>query len=194
MHNNRFKIVSISCLAVFFSVLNGYAQSKEKLFTLLSSEHTNIDFNNKLEDKKEHNILIYSNYYGGAGVGVGDFNQDGLQDIFFAGNLVSDRLYVNQGDLKFEEITEMAGIEDNGGWSSGVLIGDINNDGWPDIYVSRELYDDKPELRKNKLYINTTKDNPNNEITFKESAEDYGLANSGRTRHAAFIDYDKDGF
>ena len=194
MHNNRFKIVSISCLAIFFSVLNGYAQSKEKLFTLLSSEHTNIDFNNKLEDKKEHNILIYSNYYGGAGVGVGDFNQDGLQDIFFAGNLVSDRLYVNQGDLKFEEITEMAGIEDNGGWSSGVLIGDINNDGWPDIYVSRELYDDKPELRKNKLYINTTKDNPNNEITFKESAEDYGLANSGRTRHAAFIDYDKDGF
>ena len=82
MHNNRFKIVSISCLAIFFSVLNGYAQSKEKLFTLLSSEHTNIDFNNKLEDKKEHNILIYSNYYGGAGVGVGDFNQDGLQDIF----------------------------------------------------------------------------------------------------------------
>lgn len=194
MFKNRFIIIFISSLTVFLSVHNGYAQKKEKLFTLLSSEHTNIDFNNKVEDKTEHNILIYSNYYGGAGVGVGDFNNDGLQDVFFAGNLVSDRLYVNKGDLKFEEITESAGIEDNGGWSSGVLIGDINNDGWPDIYVTRELYDGNKEIRKNKLYINTSKDNSNNEITFKEAAAAYGLDNSERTRHAAFIDYDKDGY
>ena len=193
MHTNRFikSIVSITTLC--FSVMMGYSQNTEKLFTLLSGEHTHIDFNNKVEDTPEHNILKYSNYYFGAGVGVGDFNNNGLPDIFFAGNLVPDRLYMNKGEMEFEDITDAAGIEDNGGWSSGVLVGDINNDGWPDIYVTRELHDGNPEIRRNKLYINTSKDNPNNEITFKESAAAYGLDNSERTRHAAFMDYDKDG-
>jgi hypothetical protein len=81
-------------------------------------------------DTKEHNILIYSNYYGGSGVAVGDFNNDGLLDIYFAGNLVADRLYQNLGNLKFKDITEESAIQDNGGWSSGVLVGDVNNDGW----------------------------------------------------------------
>ncbi|GAA3584568.1 VCBS repeat-containing protein [Snuella lapsa] len=161
---------------------------------MLPSTHTNIDFNNKVQDEIEHNILIYSNYYGGAGVGVGDFNNDGLQDVFFAGNLVSDRLYMNIGNMQFEDITQPSGIQDNGGWSSGVIIGDINNDGWQDIYVTRELYDHKPELRKNKLYINTSKNNANNKITFKESAEEFGLDNTERTRHATFLDYNKDGY
>ena len=157
------------------------------LFSLLPPSKTNIHFNNELVDTREHNIMIYSNYYGGAGVGIGDINNDGLEDLFFAGNLVGDKLYLNKGNMEFEDITEKAGIEDNGGWSSGVLFGDVNQDGFLDIYVTRELYDDHPELRRNKLYIN----NGNN--TFTERAAEYGIDDSERTRHATFLDYDKDG-
>jgi len=185
------KIIFILFLSIpFFS----FAQNEQKLFTLLNSSQTHIDFNNRIEDKKEHNILIYSNYYGGAGVGIADFNNDGLQDVFFAGNLVNDRLYVNLGGMEFKDITTDAGIQDNKGWSSGVVIGDVNNDGWQDIYVTRELYDDAPELRRNKLYINTSKNNKNHKISFKEASKSYGLDDARRTRHAAFIDYDKDGY
>lgn len=160
---------------------------KETLFTLLSPDQTNIHFNNKIQDTREHNILIYSNYYGGAGVGVADINNDGLQDIYFAGNMVPDKLYLNKGNMVFEDITDKTGIEDNGGWSSGVLMEDVNGDGWVDIYVTRELYDDAPELRKNKLYIN------NGNGTFIEKSAEYGVDDSERTRHATFLDYDRDG-
>ncbi len=192
MNNNRFPIRckltrSFLWIAGIFCMPAASGQDAMPLFTLLEPAHTNVTFNNKLEDKPEANIMIYSNYYGGGGVGIGDINNDGLQDIFFAGNLVGDKLYLNKGDMVFEDITEKAGIEDNGGWSSGVLFGDVNGDGWTDIYVTRELYDDKPELRRNKLYINN-KDN-----TFTEKSADYGLDDSERTRHATFIDYDKDG-
>lgn len=163
------------------------APPADKLFSLLSSKETGIKFNNKLKDTKEHNIMIYSNFYGGAGVGIGDVNNDGLADIYFAGNQVSDRLYLNKGGMKFQDITKQAGILDDGGWSSGVVFGDVNQDGLTDIYVCRELYDDQPDLRKNKLYINQG----NNK--FEESAEAFGLANSERTRGATFLDYDKDG-
>ncbi len=162
-------------------------QPKETLFQKLNPEQSHIYFNNELHDLPEANIMIYSNFYGGAGVAIGDLNNDGLQDIFFAGNQVGDRLYINKGKLDFEDITEQAGISDNGGWSSGVIFGDVNGDGLLDIYVTRELYDNDEELRRNKLYIN------NGNLTFTESAEKYGLDNSERTRHATFIDYDKDG-
>ena len=173
----------MSCL-VGMSLL--HAQST--LFTLLKSKDTGIDFNNKIVDTQEHNILIYSNYYGGAGVGVGDFNRDGKPDLYFTGNLVSDRLYYNIGDFQFEDVTEQAGIMDRGGWSSGVAVADVNNDGWEDIYVSKELYDDRPDLRKNELYIN------NGDGTFTEMAASYGVDSDARTRHALFFDYDKDGW
>ncbi len=158
-----------------------------RLFTLLDPNQTNIRFNNEVYDTRDHSILIYSNYYGGAGVGVGDINNDGLQDIYFAGNLVGDKLYLNQGNMVFKDITKKAGITDNGGWSSGVLFGDVNQDGLQDIYVTRELYDHKPELRRNKLYINK------GDNTFTESAAEYGLDDSQRTRHACFVDYNNDG-
>ena len=161
--------------------------SQETLFTLLDAQETNIDFENTLVDTKEHNILIYSNYYGGAGVGVADFNKDGLMDIYFGGNLVGDKLYLNKGNWVFEDITQQAGIVDDGGWSSGIVLADVNNDGFCDIYVCRELYDEQPELRKNKLYINQ------GDLTFQEKSAEYGLDNSERTRHASFLDYDKDG-
>ena len=174
------------------------AQSNSKLFTLLSPEATNVTFQNTITDEKDHNILIYSNYYGGAGVGVGDFNKDGLPDLFFAGNLVSDEIYFNLGDLKFQQANKKSGIEDNGGWSSGVVVADVNNDGWEDIYVTRELYDDDVDLRKNLLYINTGKTfglgNGKKGVRFEEKAAAYGLDNSERTRHAGFLDYDNDGW
>ena len=161
--------------------------TSDPLFTLLNPAETGIQFNNKLRDTKEDNIMIYSNFYGGAGVAIGDLNNDGLQDIFFAGNQVGDELYINKGNLKFENRTKQAGIVDNGGWSSGVILADVNQDGFLDIYVTRELYDSDPELRCNKLYINQ------GDGTFKEEAKRYGIDNNHRTRHATFFDYDKDG-
>ncbi len=178
--------ICVLLIAVLFSE-NTSAQTNQKLFTRLNPKQTNVNFNNRLNDTREANVMIYSNYYGGAGVGIGDINNDGLQDIYFAGNLVSDKLYLNKGNMVFEDITDKSGIIDNGGWSSGVLFGDINGDGFQDIYVTRELYDDDLELRRNKLYIN------NGDNTFSEKSKSYGLDNSERTRHATFIDFDKDG-
>ncbi len=175
---------------IFMSCLVGLSmmRAQSTLFTLLKPKDTGIEFKNEIVDTKEHNILIYSNYYGGAGVGVGDFNRDGRPDLYFAGNQVADRLYYNIGDFQFEDVTDQAGILDRGGWSSGVAVADINNDGWEDIYVSKELYDDRPDLRKNELYIN------NGDGTFSEMAAEYGVDSDARTRHALFFDYDKDGW
>ena len=174
-----------------------YPQADSTLFTLLPPRQTHVDFVNPIVDTKQHNVLIYSNYYGGAGVAVADFNNDGFQDLYFAGNLTGDRLYLNRGQagapLTFEDITAAAGISDNGGWSSGLAVADVNNDGWADIYVCRELYDDQPELRKNKLYLNRGALTPEGIPQFTECAEQYGVANSERTRHATFLDYDRDG-
>ncbi len=185
------KIFVYSLLLLFPILLNG----QKTTFKLLSAKECGIRFENTVTDEKEHNILIYSNYYGGAGVAVADFNQDGLQDLVFAGNLVADQIYLNQGNLKFENITEKAGFADNGGWSSGIAIADVNNDGWPDIYITRELYDNARELRKNVLYINNGPQNGQpDQITFTEQAAAFGVDDDERTRHAAFFDYDKDGF
>ena len=180
---------------IFFSILllwscnqtEEITRTEEKRFTLLNSSETNVDFINIIKDDKEKSIFLYANYYGGAGVGIGDFNNDGLQDLFFAGNAVPDKLYINKGNLVFEDRTETAGILDSPGWSTGVTIADINNDGHVDIYVSRELYDENSDWRKNLLYIN------NGDGTFEEKAEAYNIDNNQRTRHATFLDYDKDG-
>ena len=157
------------------------------LFTQLPASETGITFNNIVTDEKEHNILMYANYYGGGGVGVGDFNKDGLSDLYFAGNLVDDKLYLNKGDFRFEDISTSARLQNDGSWSSGVIVADVNNDGWEDIYVTCELYDDKPLLRANKLYIN------NGDLTFTNQAEKWGVADTARSRHAAFLDYNNDG-
>ena len=185
-HFSIFRPVLFFIVAAFLA-LQGWAQTPQKLFSLLSSDQTNITFENTLADTKEHNIFLYENYYSGGGVGIGDFNNDGLPDIYFTGNLVGDQLYINKGGFIFENITGPAGIQDNGAWSSGVAIVDINGDGWDDIYVCNEMYDDAPELRKNKLYIN------NGDLTFTESAEQYGIADTERSRQAIFFDYDLDG-
>lgn len=176
-----------SLLLICCNTITKEIEVNEKLFTLLKSDETGINFNNRIKDDKDKNIFAYANFYGGAGIGVGDFNNDGLQDIFFAGNMVPDKLYINQGNLSFIDKTEEAGIISFDGWSTGVTVADINNDGHLDIYVSRELYDENPEWRRNLLYVNK------GDGTFEEKAETYQIANTERTRHATFLDYDKDG-
>ncbi|MFK7933902.1 MAG: FG-GAP repeat domain-containing protein, partial [Saprospiraceae bacterium] len=165
----------VNVIAVF---LPQALTAQQPLFNLLSPSQTSVTFQNTITDEKDHNILMYSNYYGGAGVGVGDSNKDGLPDLFFAGNLVADEIYFNLGDLKFQKTNSEAGITDNGGWSSGVVVADVNNDGWDDIYVTRELYDDQPELRRNLLYINTkqtfTLEDGKTGVKFEEQAAAYG--------------------
>ncbi|MFD1163187.1 VCBS repeat-containing protein [Hwangdonia seohaensis] len=157
------------------------------LFELKESSSTGISFNNVIEDTPEANVLIYEAFYNGGGVAIGDFNNDGLPDIYFAGNQVEDKLYLNLGDFKFKDITQSAGILNRGGWSTGVSIVDINGDGFKDIYLCKSLYDDKPHLRINELYIN------NGDLTFTESAATYRVNDPWRSMHANFFDYDKDG-
>jgi len=174
----------ITYIILFFSF---FLYSQEPLFTLVDNSETGIDFSNDLVDTKEHSIFLYANYYGGAGVGIGDFDNDGLEDIFFAANLVDDKIYKNLGNFQFEDKTKMSGIINNGSWSTGVTVADVNNDGLLDIYVSCELYDDLPYLRTNKLYINE------GDFKFKESAENWGVDVDRRTRHSVFFDYNNDG-
>ena len=162
-------------------------KKEEKLFKEVPSMESNVLFTNQLEDEASYNTLLQANFYGGAGVGIGDINNDGLADLFFAGNQVSDKLYLNKGDFKFEDITEIAGIIDNEGWSSSVLMGDVNNDGYLDIYVTREMYGNSPQLLRNKLYIN------NQDNSFTESSKLWGVDNAERSRAGTFFDFDNDG-
>ena len=154
---------------------------------MVNAEKTGVHFSNNLIDTPESNIFLYANYYAGGGVGIGDFDNDGFEDIFFAGNIVEDKIYKNLGDFKFEDKTESSGIINNGSWSTGVTVADVNNDGLLDIYVSCELYDNAPSLRTNKLYINK------GDFKFIESAKNWGVDVDRRTRHSVFFDYNNDG-
>ncbi|MGA0559017.1 VCBS repeat-containing protein [Larkinella sp. VNQ87] len=155
-------------------------------FTLLSPEQTGVRFVNKLVETEQHNVLAYEYFYNGGGVAVGDLNNDGLPDLYFTGNMVADRLYLNQGNLKFKDISSSAGIGKGLGWKTGVTLVDINRDGWLDIYVCYSG-SGRPDLRRNRLYIN------NKNLTFSEKAAQYGLDLPTHSTQAAFFDYDKDG-
>ncbi len=159
------------------------------LFTLLSPAETGIDFVNALHDDPttDWNVLSYQYFYNGAGVAVGDIDNDGLSDLFFAANEEPNRLYRNKGNLQFEDITEKAGVNQGKKWSTGATMADVNADGFLDIYVGQAgPYKDAKD-RKNLLFIN------NGDGTFSEKAEEYGLADGNYTTQAAFFDYDKDG-
>jgi len=160
--------------------------NQKTLFTLLPSEQTGIDFLNKVENQKNFNIFKYRNFYNGGGVAIGDINNDGLADIYMTGNMVSNKLYLNKGGLKFEDISENAGVEGSKPWSTGVVMVDINQDGLLDIYVSN-AGNMKANNHDNDLYIN------NGDLTFTEMASEYNLAKTGFSTHASFFDYDKDG-
>ena len=157
-------------------------------FSAVDPQVSGLNFSNTLKDdpQSEKNVLSYQHYFNGAGVGIGDFNNDGLQDIFFTGNEVPNELYINKGDFKFEKLGPESGINKNKVWASGVSVIDINMDGLDDIYVCQQG-PHKPNNRKNLFYIN------NGDLTFTESAEEMGLADTNTSTQAAFFDYDKDG-
>lgn len=159
---------------------------KEPLFTLLSPEESGIDFINYVENQKDFNIFKYRNFYNGGGVAIGDINNDGLPDIYLTGNMEPNKLYLNKGNLQFEDITDKAGVGGNKPWSTGVTMADINADGLLDIYVSN-AGNLKGNNHDNDLYIN------NGDLTFTEKANEFNLAKTGFSTHASFFDYDKDG-
>ena len=158
----------------------------DTLFTQLDRGRTGINFQNTLFDGEPLNVLNYIYFYNGGGVAIGDINNDGLEDILFTGNMVHNRLYLNKGDFKFENITDKSGIAALEGWSTGATMVDVNGDGRLDIYICRSA-DANPARRANMLYIN------NGDLTFTEKAAEYGLADQGYSTQAAFFDYDKDG-
>ena len=158
--------------------------ANQNQFTLLSSNDTGVDFTNQLYEDNEINYFTYPYIYMGGGVSVGDINNDDLDDIFFTGNMTKNRLYLNKGDLKFEDITDSSGSGGDDRWYTGSTMIDINNDGLLDIYVSVAGLDG---IKNNELYIN------NGDNTFTESAKDYGIDDIGNSVQATFFDYDKDG-
>jgi enediyne biosynthesis protein E4 len=189
MHFRLTQFICLFALSACFSILLSACKqsSKSTLFEALPSEKTNITFANNLPQKERLNILYYLYYYNGAGVGIGDINNDGLSDIYFAANdKGANKLYLNKGNLVFEDITTKAGVAGSADWCTGVSMVDINADGFLDIYVSTisQRYGLKGH---NELFIN----NGNN--TFTESAAKYGLDVSCFTTQTAFFDYDKDG-
>ena len=156
-------------------------------FELLPAEKTGVDFSNTIKESTYFNHYYYTQIYVGSGVAIGDINNDGLADVFFGGNQVSDKLYLNKGGFKFEDITQKSKLAINSGWTWGVTMADVNADGYLDIYVSRNGNSENPSDRRNQLYIN------NQDLTFTESAIKYGLADVGFSSQAVFFDMDNDG-
>jgi hypothetical protein len=164
---------------------------RSHLFEQVRSSHSGIKFNNHIVESDSINPIDVTNIYNGGGVGVGDFNRDGLQDIYFAGSQVSNQLYLNQGNFRFKNVTEASKVTGDGRWCRGVAVVDINNDSLPDIYVCATIYSD-PQKRKNLLYVNQGADNEGTPV-FKEMSAEYGLDDDSYSTMAAFFDYDNDG-
>jgi enediyne biosynthesis protein E4 len=168
------------------------------VFKKIPSSQSGITFNNLVDENYQRNYFdSFAYVYNGAGVAIGDINNDGLQDIYFTGNEVSNKLYLNQGGMKFKDITASAGVDGGKGWGNGVTMVDINNDSLLDIYVCRGGYRDTDEERKNLLYINqgispSPSGEGRGEVTFKEQAKEYGLDDNGYSQHALFFDMDND--
>jgi hypothetical protein len=161
-------------------------QDEQNLFSDLAPKKTGIKFKNIIRESEEFNVLNYAYLYNGGGVAIGDINNDGLPDIYFTGNLVASHLYLNKGNLKFDNITAEAGVTAEGLWNTGTTMADVNSDGFLDIYVCRSAARIS-DRRKNLLFIN------NKDLTFTERAEEYGLDDPSYSTHAAFFDYDCDG-
>lgn len=182
MHGVKFLV--FLCLLM---IVSSCKREKDlKLFTELSSRDTGIKFKNLVRETEQFNVLTYGYFHQGGGVAVGDVNNDSLPDIYFTGNMMASKLYINKGDWEFEEISEKAGVRAEELWNTGTTMADVNGDGWLDIYVCRSAAND-PDNRKNLLFIN------NGDLTFTEKAESFGLADRGYSTQASFFDYDNDG-
>ncbi|MBJ6367782.1 FG-GAP-like repeat-containing protein [Snuella sedimenti] len=166
--------------------------NKGELFTILSPEKTNISFKNELTETVFKNGLFYEYYYNGAGVAVGDLNNDGLCDVYFLSNLKANKLYLNQGNMTFKEVTKEANLEGGYGFPTGVTMVDVNADGRLDIYICKSGKIEDPDKRRNELYINRG-NNSEGIPVFEEEAKTYGLDLPHFSTQASFFDYDKDG-
>jgi hypothetical protein len=189
MYTSLFKYSLLVSVTFFFFKCAKEQKNKEQvqtLFSLVPSNKTTIHFSNKVKENVSFNFLNYTYIYNGGGVAVGDINNDGLDDIFFTSNQESNKLYLNQGNLEFKDITKNAKVADATGWTTGVTMVDINSDGWLDIYVCKSGSLNNLPKRRNKLFINQK----NN--TFKESAKSYGLDHFGFSTQAYFFDFDAD--
>src|SRR3954471_9826653 len=160
------------------------AANEKPLFLLM--EQTGINFNNKVVDGQIENSFYFRNFYNGGGVALGDINNDGLADVMLTSNMGENKIYLNKGNFKFEDITNTSGMHQDSMWSTGVTMADVNADGWLDIYVCNSG-NMKSGRRRNKLYIN------NHDLTFTEEGAKYGLDHSGYCTQASFFDYDLDG-
>jgi hypothetical protein len=192
MKTYKLSILIVLVFAILFSSCNTSKRDinpKELIggLELISSEYSGVTFNNAISETETLNHIYYNQIYSGAGVAIGDINNDGLPDVFFCGNKVNDKLYLNKGDFKFEDISKNSKITRSPGWSWGVTMADVNSDGYLDIYVSRNGESMTPSDRENKLFIN------NKDLTFTESAKKYGLADAGFSSQAVFFDMDNDG-
>src|SRR5262245_50240908 len=152
------------------------------LFRRVSSSQCGVTFKNTVDENINNYFDFFAYVYNGGGVGIGDINNDGLPDIYFTGNEVPNKLYLNEGGLKFKDITESAGVGGNGKWNSGVTMTDINSDGFLDIYVCKGGWHETEAQRRNLLFINQ------GDLTFREQAHKYGLDESGYSIHASFFD------
>lgn len=177
------KMTLVSCLLFIVSC----SREDEPLFTRLTARQTGIDFINENYETETSNILTYEYFYNGGGVALGDINNDGLVDIYFTSNLFSNKLYLNEGNFKFRDITEESGTACDVGWKTGVTMVDVNDDGYLDIYVCRSANPLNQERRRNILLIN------NGDLTFTDQAKEYNLDDPSFSTQAAFFDHDRDG-
>jgi hypothetical protein len=187
LRNLIFFIIVIICFGCAKNEFVKKANEANTQFTLVPKSISQIDFVNTVNQTNDFNCLNYTYALLGGGVAVGDINNDGLEDIYFISNQNSNKLYLNKGDFSFEDITESSNTSDSEGWSTGVSMIDINNDGWLDIYVCKSASIENPNLRENKLFINLRNG------TFKEDAKSWGLNHNGFSIQSYFFDYDKDG-
>ena len=185
MHLRYIRHILIMTIVLLCIVPFVGSSQNQTQFKLLEPQKSGFEFFNGLDEEKLRNPFNYVYAYNGGGVAVGDINNDGLQDIYMTANMSSSKLFLNKGNMKFEDISEQAGVR-TGGWCTATLMVDVNDDGWVDIYVCRS-YHDLPEDRENLLFINN-KDN-----TFTESAEAYGLNDPNFSIACSFFDYDLDG-
>ncbi|WP_336514999.1 VCBS repeat-containing protein [Pollutibacter soli] len=178
-------------IAIFIGISCTDKPSADTLFTSIPSTSSGIYFRNNVTDTDSLNILDYLYYYNGAGLAAGDINNDGLVDLYFVSNLEPNKLYLNKGNLEFEDITAKAGVAGSGEWNTGVNMTDVNGDGYLDIYLSTvgaKLISNGKTIRgKNQLFVN------NGDMTFSEKAAEYGLDYEGYSTQVVFFDYDKDG-